>query len=110
MSAAAVAVKTLEIYQRDDIFGHVKRIVPHFWKGLERFRDHPLVGEFVDVLLLLLILPRRQPVHALLDRIHALVQQINAGQIGLLEGDRVIHFAGTVDDLARIDAFGIRIQ
>ena len=43
--AAAVAVKTLEIYQRDDIFGHVKRIVPHFWKGLERFRDHPLVGE-----------------------------------------------------------------
>lgn len=47
--AAAVAVKTLEIYRRDDVFGHVKRIVPHFWKALERFRDHPLVGELRGV-------------------------------------------------------------
>jgi 4-aminobutyrate--pyruvate transaminase len=47
--AAAVAVKTLEIFERDDVFGHVKRIVPHFWKGLERFRDHPLVGELRGV-------------------------------------------------------------
>jgi 4-aminobutyrate--pyruvate transaminase len=43
--AAAVALKTLEIYKRDDIFGHVGKIIPHFWKKLEPLRDHPLVGE-----------------------------------------------------------------
>lgn len=43
--SCAVANKTLEIYQRDRVFEHVKSIVPHFWKRLDAFRDHPLVGE-----------------------------------------------------------------
>ncbi len=43
--AAAVAVKTLEIYQRDNIVGRANDLIPHFWRRLEAFRDHPLVGE-----------------------------------------------------------------
>lgn len=42
---AAVAVKTLEIYQRDDIVGRVKGLIPQFWRRLDALRDHPLVGE-----------------------------------------------------------------
>ncbi|HEY0291743.1 MAG TPA: aspartate aminotransferase family protein [Hansschlegelia sp.] len=43
--AAAVALKTLEIYERENILGHVRSIVPHFQKRLAAFADHPLVGE-----------------------------------------------------------------
>ena len=42
---AAVALKTLEIYERDNVFGHVRTLIPGFWKHLETLRDHPLVGE-----------------------------------------------------------------
>ena len=42
---AAVALKTLEIYQREDIFGHVRRLAPLFEKRLAALGDHPLVGE-----------------------------------------------------------------
>jgi len=43
--AAAVALKALEIYQRDNILDHVKRLIPDFWRRLEKFRSHALVGE-----------------------------------------------------------------
>jgi 4-aminobutyrate--pyruvate transaminase len=43
--AAAVAMKTLEIYERDRILDHVGKLVPRFWKRLDALRDHPLVGE-----------------------------------------------------------------
>jgi 4-aminobutyrate---pyruvate transaminase len=43
--ASAVALKTLEIYQRDDIVGHVRRLAPLFQKRLKALADHPLVGE-----------------------------------------------------------------
>src|ERR1700744_5510907 len=43
--AAAVALKTIEIYQERDILGHVRRIAPVFQKRLAALRDHPLVGE-----------------------------------------------------------------
>jgi 4-aminobutyrate---pyruvate transaminase len=43
--AAAVANKTLEIYERDDIVGHVGRLTPLFQKRLRALADHPLVGE-----------------------------------------------------------------
>ncbi|MCP8939074.1 aspartate aminotransferase family protein [Alsobacter sp. SYSU M60028] len=42
---AAIGVKTLEIYERDDVFGHAARMSPRFWKHLDALRDHPLVGE-----------------------------------------------------------------
>ena len=42
---AAVAVKTLEIYERDDILGKVNALIPLFWKRLDALRDRPLVGE-----------------------------------------------------------------
>jgi len=42
---AAVALKTLEIYQRDNIVEHVKRLQPVFEGHLARLADHPLVGE-----------------------------------------------------------------
>jgi 4-aminobutyrate--pyruvate transaminase len=41
----AVAVKTLEIYQRRDIVGHVRALAPLFQERLRSFKDHPLVGE-----------------------------------------------------------------
>lgn len=43
--AAAVALKTIEIYERDDVFGHVKRVTPRFRQRLAGFADHPLGGE-----------------------------------------------------------------
>ncbi|SIQ66811.1 MULTISPECIES: aspartate aminotransferase family protein [unclassified Bosea (in: a-proteobacteria)] len=41
----AVAVKTLEIYQRDKIVDHVKKVSPTFIRRLEKLVEHPLVGE-----------------------------------------------------------------
>lgn len=41
----AIAVKTLEIYQRDKIVDHVKKVSPTFLKRLEKLTEHPLVGE-----------------------------------------------------------------
>jgi adenosylmethionine-8-amino-7-oxononanoate aminotransferase len=43
--ASAVALKTLEIYERDNIFGHAATIGEYMQKRLGEFRDHPLVGE-----------------------------------------------------------------
>jgi 4-aminobutyrate---pyruvate transaminase len=43
--AAAVANKTLEIYLRDNIVGHVQTLIPGFQKRLRALADHPLVGE-----------------------------------------------------------------
>jgi 4-aminobutyrate--pyruvate transaminase len=43
--AAAVAVKTLEIYERENIVARVNDLIPHFWRRLDALRDHPLVGE-----------------------------------------------------------------
>lgn len=43
--ASAVALKTLEIYRRDNILGHVQSLTPQFQKRLWALADHPLVGE-----------------------------------------------------------------
>jgi 4-aminobutyrate--pyruvate transaminase len=42
--AAAVALKTIEIIERRDIIGHVRRMMPLFRQALESLRDHPLVS------------------------------------------------------------------
>ena len=42
---AAVAVKTLEIYERDRIYDHARALTPVFEGRLARLADHPLVGE-----------------------------------------------------------------
>jgi 4-aminobutyrate---pyruvate transaminase len=41
----AVAVRTLEIYERIDITGHVRAVAPRFKAHLDRLGAHPLVGE-----------------------------------------------------------------
>jgi 4-aminobutyrate---pyruvate transaminase len=41
----AVALKTLEIYQRDRIIEHVRKVSPRFLARLEALADHPLIGE-----------------------------------------------------------------
>ena len=41
----AVAVKTLEIYQREKIVDHVEKVSPTFLRRLNKLNDHPLVGE-----------------------------------------------------------------
>jgi 4-aminobutyrate---pyruvate transaminase len=43
--AAAVALKTLEIYARDHILDHVGAVMPGFWQRLNKLKAHPLVGE-----------------------------------------------------------------
>ncbi|MGH6828058.1 MAG: aminotransferase [Rhizomicrobium sp.] len=46
---AAVALKTIEIYQRRDIVGHVRHVSPLFLARLRKLEDHPLVGEALGV-------------------------------------------------------------
>ncbi|MHB2265372.1 aminotransferase [Aliihoeflea sp. PC F10.4] len=41
----ALGVKAIEIYQRDDIIGHVRKVSPVFEARLKKVADHPLVGE-----------------------------------------------------------------
>ncbi|MGF1649832.1 MAG: aminotransferase [Hyphomicrobiaceae bacterium] len=43
--ACAVANKTLEIYERDRIVEHVRRVAPIFQTRLQALASHPLVGE-----------------------------------------------------------------
>ena len=43
--ACAVGLKTLEIYERDKLFEHAAKLTPQFQARLQRFADHPLVGE-----------------------------------------------------------------
>jgi 4-aminobutyrate---pyruvate transaminase len=43
--AAAVALKTIEIYQERDIVGHVRHVAPRFLARLAKLAEHPLVGE-----------------------------------------------------------------
>ncbi|QIG48003.1 aminotransferase class III-fold pyridoxal phosphate-dependent enzyme [Nordella sp. HKS 07] len=40
----AVALKTIEIYERDKTVEHVRRVAPVFEKRIAEFADHPLVG------------------------------------------------------------------
>jgi 4-aminobutyrate--pyruvate transaminase len=42
---AAVALETLNIYEERNIVGHVRKISQRFVAGVQRFADHPLVGE-----------------------------------------------------------------
>jgi 4-aminobutyrate--pyruvate transaminase len=43
--ASAVALKTIEIYERLKIVEHVRRVAPIFKARIEALGDHPLVGE-----------------------------------------------------------------
>lgn len=43
--ACAVALKTLEIYRRDEIFEHAANLSPLFQERFREFSDHPLIGE-----------------------------------------------------------------
>ncbi|MBX9591612.1 MAG: aminotransferase class III-fold pyridoxal phosphate-dependent enzyme [Hyphomonadaceae bacterium] len=43
--ACAVALKTIEIYERIKIVEHVRRVAPIFRLRLQALADHPLVGE-----------------------------------------------------------------
>ncbi|MBI1182442.1 MAG: aminotransferase class III-fold pyridoxal phosphate-dependent enzyme [Alphaproteobacteria bacterium] len=42
---AAVALRTLQIYEERDLLAHVRRLIPRFQQRLAAFADHPLVGE-----------------------------------------------------------------
>ncbi len=43
--AAAVALRTLQIYEERDMLGHVNTVAPRFQTRLKKLGDHPLVGE-----------------------------------------------------------------
>lgn len=40
----AIALKTLEIYERDDVFGHVRRVAPLFERRMRALEASPIVG------------------------------------------------------------------
>lgn len=42
--ACAVALEALAIYEERDIIGHVNRVSPRLLAGLQKFSDHPYVG------------------------------------------------------------------
>ncbi|KAF1054350.1 MAG: Putrescine--pyruvate aminotransferase [Stenotrophomonas maltophilia] len=50
--AAAVALETLDIYRERDIVGHVQDVAEHFAARLQRYVDHPLVGDVRQIGLL----------------------------------------------------------
>ena len=41
----AVALKTLEIYERDDIYGHAADVGEYLQKRLRKLADHELIGD-----------------------------------------------------------------
>jgi 4-aminobutyrate--pyruvate transaminase len=43
--ACAVSLKVLEIYQRDNVFAHAAKIGHYMQAQMQKFSDHPLVGE-----------------------------------------------------------------
>lgn len=43
--STAIGLKTLEIYERDNIVGHVQSVAPVFQSRLNALSSHPLVGE-----------------------------------------------------------------
>ena len=43
--ACAVALKTLEIYEREKLFDHAAKVGEYFMRRLGEFEGHPLVGE-----------------------------------------------------------------
>ncbi len=42
--ACAVALETLRIYEADQVLAHVQKVAPRLQQGLQKFKDHPLVG------------------------------------------------------------------
>jgi 4-aminobutyrate--pyruvate transaminase len=47
--SAAVALKTIELYQERDVMGHARNVAPHFQAHLRGLGEHPLVGEAVGI-------------------------------------------------------------
>ncbi|WP_394890805.1 aminotransferase [Mesorhizobium sp. AaZ16] len=43
--SCALGVKAIEIYQKRDIVGHVRRLMPVFEQRMKKIGEHPLVGE-----------------------------------------------------------------
>jgi len=41
----ALGVKAIEIYQKRDIIGHVRSLIPTFEARMKKLADHPMVGE-----------------------------------------------------------------
>lgn len=43
--STALALKTLEIYERENIVGHVQEVSKTFLQNVQNLQDHPLIGE-----------------------------------------------------------------
>jgi 4-aminobutyrate--pyruvate transaminase len=43
--ACAVALETLRIYEADKVIDHVQKVGPRLQQGLQKLKDHPLVGD-----------------------------------------------------------------
>jgi len=47
--AAAVALKSIAIFEERDVLGHVRKVSPRFQSRLLSLREHPLVGEAAGI-------------------------------------------------------------
>jgi 4-aminobutyrate---pyruvate transaminase len=43
--SAAVALRTLDLFEERDMLTHIRSVAPHFQSRLRSFCDHPLIGE-----------------------------------------------------------------
>jgi 4-aminobutyrate---pyruvate transaminase len=85
--AAAVALKTIEIYEKRDIVGHVRHVSPVFQNRLKVLEDHPLVGEARGVGLIAgieLVADKKTKTHFPADRTVAMMAMRVAEREGLI--------------------------
>jgi len=115
--SAAVANKTLEIYEKRNILGHVNEVSPRFAKRLEAIAEHPLVGETQsEGLLGVMELVADKPTKKSFDPKSAVAIQCMkfAEQNGLiiraLMGDRIAFCPPLIIEATQIDDLFDRIE
>ena len=84
---SAVALKTIEIYERRDIVGHVRHVSPVFLDRIKALEGHPLVGEARGVGLIAgleLVADKKSKTHFPADRMVATMVMRVAEREGLI--------------------------
>ena len=112
----AVAMETLRIYEETDMLGHVRRVGPYMQQMLQRFAEHPLVGEVRGVGLLCgLELVADKSMRRLFDpalKVGAVVERhaLATGLIARFIGDRVALSPPLIVTEAEIDEIADRLN
>ena len=112
----AVAMETLRIYDEMDMIGHVQRVGPYMQSVLEKFLEHPLVGDVRGVGLITgMELMENKETGAAFDparKVGAMVDKYarKHGLIARLIGDRVAFSPPLIITEAEIDEVAARLR